>query len=111
MKNADKKFYTYLILTVDNKLYCGYTDDPEKRFEKHKAGLAAKYTRTHKPLKMVYIKEFDTKSEAMKEECRIKTLTRKQKKRRERIFGVSHCSHSEAIFQASPQFSRKRRQR
>ena len=99
MKNADKKFYTYLILTVDNKLYCGYTDDPEKRFEKHKAGLAAKYTRTHKPLKMVYIKEFDTKSEAMKE------------KRRERIFGVSHCSHSEAIFQASPQFSRKRRQR
>ena len=79
MKNADKKFYTYLILTVDNKLYCGYTDDPEKRFEKHKAGLAAKYTRAHKPLKMVYIKEFDTKSEAMKEECRIKTLTRKQK--------------------------------
>ena len=75
----DKKFYTYIILTVDNKLYCGYTDDPEKRFEKHKAGLAAKYTRAHKPLKMVYIKEFATKSEAMKEECRIKHLTQKQK--------------------------------
>lgn len=75
----DKKYYTYLILTVDNTLYCGYTDDPEKRFEKHKAGLAAKYTRAHKPLKMVYVKEFNTKSEALKEERRIKKLTRSQK--------------------------------
>lgn len=75
----DKKYYTYLILTVDNTLYCGYTDDPKKRFEKHKAGLAAKYTRAHKPLKMVYVKEFDTKSEALKEERRIKKLSRSQK--------------------------------
>ena len=75
----DKKYYTYLILTVDNTLYCGYTDDPEKRFEKYKAGLAAKYTRAHKPLKMVYVKEFDTKSEALKEERRIKKLSRSQK--------------------------------
>ncbi|DAB20312.1 TPA: endonuclease [Candidatus Gastranaerophilales bacterium HUM_21] len=75
----NKKYYTYLILTVDNTLYCGYTDDPEKRFEKHKAGLAAKYTRAHKPLKMVYVKEFDTKSEALKEERRIKKLSRSQK--------------------------------
>lgn len=75
----DKKYYTYLILTVDNTLYCGYTDDPEKRFEKHKAGLAAKYTRAHKPLKMVYVKEFDTKSEALKEDRRIKKLSRSQK--------------------------------
>ena len=49
----EKKFYTYLILTVDNTYYCGYTDDPEARFEKHKAGTAAKYTRAHKPLKIV----------------------------------------------------------
>ncbi len=75
----DKKYFTYIILTVDNTLYCGYTDDLKSRFEKHKAGLAAKYTRSHKPLKMVYTKEFSTKSEAMKEECRIKKLTRKQK--------------------------------
>lgn len=76
---TEKSFYTYIILTVDNTLYCGYTDDIEKRFEKHKAGLAAKYTRAHKALKIVYSRRFDTKSEAMKEECRIKTLTRAQK--------------------------------
>jgi len=76
----DKKHYTYLILTVDNTLYCGYTDKPEERFEKHKAGVAAKYTRAHKPLKMVYLRAFETKSEALKEECRIKKLTAVQKK-------------------------------
>ncbi len=73
------KYYTYIILTVDNTLYCGYTDDLKKRFEKHKAGTAAKYTRAHKPLKMVYAKEFETKSEAMKEEYRIKHLSKKEK--------------------------------
>ena len=73
------KYYTYIILTVDNTLYCGYTDDLKKRFEKHKAGTAAKYTRAHKPLKMVYAKEFETKSEAMKEEYRIKQLSKKEK--------------------------------
>lgn len=83
----EKKFYTYIILTVDNTLYCGYTDDPETRFEKHKAGIAAKYTRSHKPLKIVYLREFDTKSEAMKEECRIKSLTRVQK---EELIKSSH---------------------
>lgn len=76
----DKKHYTYLILTVDNTLYCGYTDKPEERFEKHKAGIAAKYTRAHKPLKMVYLREFDTKSEALKEEYRIKKLKAVEKK-------------------------------
>ena len=83
----EKRFYTYIIITVDNTLYCGYTDDPETRFEKHKAGIAAKYTRSHKPLKIVYLKEFDTKSEAMKEECRIKSLTRVQK---EELIKSSH---------------------
>lgn len=75
----DKDFYTYIILTENNKLYCGYTDKPKERFEKHKQGLAAKYTRANKPLEMVYLKKFTTKSEAMKEECRIKKLTRSQK--------------------------------
>lgn len=75
----DKKFYTYVILTERNTLYCGYTDDVKKRYEKHCLGIACKYTRANKPLKLVYIKEFDTKSEAMKEECRIKKLKREEK--------------------------------
>lgn len=77
--NKPKRFYTYILLTVNNKLYCGYTDNLERRFQAHLDGKASKFTRANKPVKFVYTKEFLTKSEAMREECRIKKLTRKQK--------------------------------
>ena len=75
----NKKFYVYIILTVNNKLYCGYTDDVEKRYKLHKEGKGAKFTRANKPFKLVYVKEFESKQEAQKEEYRIKHLSRKQK--------------------------------
>lgn len=75
----EKKFYVYILQTVDDMLYCGYTDDVQKRFEAHINGIGAKFTKAHKPLKILYNKEFSTKSEAMKEEYRIKHLTRSQK--------------------------------
>ena len=75
----EKKYYVYILLTKDENLYCGYTDDVEKRFQAHIEGKGAKYTRSHKPEKVVYQACFDTKSEAMKEECRIKKLTHKEK--------------------------------
>lgn len=75
----DKKYYTYIILTEKNTFYCGYTDDIQKRFQAHLEGRGAKYTRANKPVKLVYQKEFDTKSDAMKEEARIKKLTHKEK--------------------------------
>ena len=74
-----KKYFVYILLTEDGKLYCGYTDDVEKRFQAHANGTGAKYTRAHKPLKIVYKQEFATKSEAMKEEYRIKHLPRSEK--------------------------------
>ncbi len=74
-----KSFYTYIILTEKNTYYCGYTDDLAKRFERHRSGKASKYTRAFKPVKYVYTREFQTKSEAMKEEKRIKSLSRSQK--------------------------------
>lgn len=75
----DKKYYTYIILTKDNTLYCGYTDDVQKRFEAHLSGKGAKYTRAHKPEKIVYCACFDNKLEAQKEERRIKKMSRKEK--------------------------------
>lgn len=75
----EKKYYTYILLIENNSLYCGYTDNVQKRFNAHLEGKGAKYTRAHKPIKIVYVKEFDTKSEAMKEEYRIKRLSRKEK--------------------------------
>lgn len=75
------KYYLYILLTVDNTLYCGIARDVEKRFMEHTSGKGAKYTRSHKPLKIVYTKEFENKSEALREEIRIKKLSKKEKQR------------------------------
>lgn len=75
-----EKHFVYILLTENNTLYCGYTDDVEKRFQTHKEGKGAKYTKANKPVKIVYTKEYENKTEALKEEYRIKhKLTRAQK--------------------------------
>ena len=75
----EKKYYTYIILTEKNTLYCGYTDDVQKRYLAHLNGKGAKYTRAFKPKELVFVKEFSSKSEAMNEETRIKKLPKKEK--------------------------------
>ena len=79
MPEENKKYYVYIILTITDKLYCGYTDNVKKRYKLHTEGKGAKFTRANKPLKLVYTAEFDTKTDAQKEEYRIKQLTRKEK--------------------------------
>ena len=83
--------YVYIILTEKGTLYCGYTTDVKRRFKEHLSGQGAKYTRTFKPVKIVYSKKFNSKSEALKEEYRIKNrLTRKEKF--DLIYSSSSCS-------------------
>ena len=48
------KHFVYILLTENNTLYCGYTDDVEKRFQAHLEGKGAKYTRANKPVKIEY---------------------------------------------------------
>ena len=75
-----KRHFVYILLTKYDTLYCGYTDDLEKRYKAHFEGRGAKYTRANKPVKLLWQKEFSTKNDALKEEYRIKhKLTRKQK--------------------------------
>lgn len=72
-------YYVYILNCKDDTLYCGYTDDINKRLEVHNSGKGAKYTKSRLPVKLVYKEEFDTKVEAMKREYAIKQLTRKEK--------------------------------
>ena len=71
--------YTYIVECADGSLYCGWTNDLEKRIMDHNAGKGAKYTKTRLPVKLVYFEEFDTKEEAMSREWHIKQLRREQK--------------------------------
>ncbi len=65
----------------DQSLYTGYTNDVEKRLEKHQKGNASKYTRSRLPVELVYVEEYETKSEAMSREAMIKQMTKKQKEK------------------------------
>jgi putative endonuclease len=66
-------------LCSDNTLYCGYTNNLNKRIAAHNSGKGAKYTKTRTPVKLVYNETFDNKSDAMKREWQIKKLTKKEK--------------------------------
>lgn len=71
--------YTYILRCSDDTLYCGWTNDLEKRLASHNAGTGAKYTRTRTPVELVYYETFETKEQAMSREFAIKKLTRREK--------------------------------
>lgn len=71
--------WVYLARCSDGSLYCGATTDLEKRIRKHNTGKGAKYTKTRRPVELVWSREFATYSDALKEEYRIKHLTKRQK--------------------------------
>ena len=71
--------YTYLVRCADGSLYCGWTNDLDKRMADHNAGKGAKYTKSRLPVELVYHETFDTKEEAMSREWHIKQLSREDK--------------------------------
>ncbi|WP_195988430.1 GIY-YIG nuclease family protein [Clostridium sp. D53t1_180928_C8] len=71
--------YVYILRCGDNSLYTGWTNDLDKRVQKHLSGKGAKYTRARLPVELVYFEEYEDKIEAMKREYAIKQLKRKEK--------------------------------
>ena len=78
---VDKNHCCYIVECRGGELYCGYSNNVEKRVDTHNRGGrgAAKYTKTRLPVRLVYTECFNSKSEAMKREYQIKQLTRQQK--------------------------------
>jgi putative endonuclease len=72
-------WFTYILLCRDGSLYTGSTNDVEARFRDHVEGRGARYTKSHKPEKIVYQEKFPTKSEALKREIEIKSWPRVKK--------------------------------
>jgi len=68
-------YYVYLLLCDDESYYTGYTNNVAARFERHKKGHAARYTRMRGPKTVVYVEEFKTRGAASKREHQIKALS------------------------------------
>ena len=85
--------YTYILRCADGTLYCGWTNHPQKRLAAHNAGTASKYTRSRRPVEMIYCEEFPTKQEAMRREYHIKRLSREEKLALIRQNGSERAKH------------------
>jgi putative endonuclease len=68
-----------MVECADGTLYTGWTTDPERRARQHSRGDGARYTRTHGPVRLVYVEEQPDRSTAMRRERQIKRLNRTQK--------------------------------
>ncbi|QQG42095.1 MAG: GIY-YIG nuclease family protein [Candidatus Woesebacteria bacterium] len=72
-------WFVYILLCQDGSYYTGSTNNIKKRFKDHVEGRGARYTKSHKPEKIIYQKEFSTRSEALKREAEIKRLPKTKK--------------------------------
>ncbi|KKQ74105.1 MAG: hypothetical protein US95_C0034G0007 [Candidatus Woesebacteria bacterium GW2011_GWB1_38_5] len=72
-------WFVYILLCSDKSFYTGISNDPKRRFIEHKNGTGGAYTRSHKPVKIIYLEKLPNRSAALKREFQIKSW-RKYKK-------------------------------
>ena len=73
-------WFVYLVLCQkDNSLYCGITNNLEKRIAAHQSGRGAKYTRGRGPIRLLKSIPVSSKSLALKLEYKIKRMNKNDK--------------------------------
>lgn len=77
--DADLMPFVYMLRCADGTLYTGWSVDPSARVEAHNAGRGARYTRSRRPVVLVYAEKVRSRSAALKREHEIKRLARGQK--------------------------------
>jgi len=74
------KWFLYILQCSDGTYYTGVTTDMSRRINEHNnSSRGAKYTRTRRPVKLIYFSEYKNRSAAQKAEHQFKKLTRVQK--------------------------------
>ena len=73
--------YVYILECADGSYYTGWTNNIVQRYKAHQAGRGAKYTKSHKPMRIVHLEIFEEKSDAMKREYAIKHMSRAEKEK------------------------------
>ncbi len=76
---AERLCITYMLRCSDGSLYSGWTNDLPRRLRAHNAGTGARYTRSRRPVELVWTQAFPTRHEAMALEARLKRMTKGRK--------------------------------
>jgi putative endonuclease len=72
-------YYVYILQCCDGSYYTGYTNNLQERTRQHLNGTGARYTKAHKPDRIAYVENYETRSQAMKREREIKKLSHQKK--------------------------------
>ena len=73
-------YFVYMLRCKDGSLYVGYTTDVRKRLAAHNTSKrGARYTKSRRPVALVYSEKYRTLSKALRREAEIKSWTRKEK--------------------------------
>ncbi|HEX5840804.1 MAG TPA: GIY-YIG nuclease family protein [Anaerolineales bacterium] len=80
-KMMDRPCYCYIVECADGTYYTGWAVDPERRVAVHNQGRGARYTRTRRPVRLVYVEPQPDVSAALKRERAIKRMTREGKRK------------------------------
>lgn len=76
---ATKLWFVYVVQCRDSSYYTGVSTDVQHRVDTHNTGKGAKYTRSRRPVRLMWHKQFPSQSDALKFEASFKRLTRIQK--------------------------------
>ncbi len=74
-----KPWFVYLVRAANGALYCGISDDPQRRFATHQSGRGARFFHSSPAVALVYVEACSDKSEALRRERSIKQLAKKAK--------------------------------
>ena len=78
-KNGKREWSVYVLRCADGSLYTGIAKDVTARITRHNSGKGAAYTRTHRPVSLVYSEVKFTRSGALIREAALKRLSRARK--------------------------------
>jgi len=73
------QWFVYIVKCCDDSLYVGISNNVEERIKRHNAGMGAAYTRSHRPVILIWTEAAGSESAARKREAQIKGWTRIKK--------------------------------
>lgn len=74
-----KRWFVYLVRAANGSLYCGISDDPQRRFALHQSGKGARFFHSSPAVALVYVEACRDKGEALRQERLIKKLRKSAK--------------------------------
>jgi len=81
MRAAETTWFLYILRCGDGSFYTGVTTDIDRRLRAHQDGKASSYTRTRRPVDLVYSEACGSRSLSLARECAVKSLSRRDKEK------------------------------